>query len=98
MGRRSGMQKSNPVLERDRFELVKGLPRIDKSYKEEALEVIPLAKRANKPSTGEEKVLICVVRDCQRKIGMDSSCRQPRGDNEIIFKKSNVLSKFGKTG
>jgi len=81
------VQKSNPVLRRDGFKLVKGLLRIDKpeSYMEEALEVIPLAKRANKPSTGEERVFICVVRDCQKKIGMDSSCHQPRGDNEIIF-------------
>ena len=59
----AAMRKSTPALRQAGYESVSDLPRIQKSYREKALVVIPPAMRMSATSNGEQgvQVLIPVV-------------------------------------
>jgi hypothetical protein len=65
----AAMRKSIPALRRAGYESISDLPRIQQSYREKALVVIPPAMRICATSNGEQRVqvLISVVRS-----GVDS--------------------------
>ena len=65
----AAMRKSIPALRQAGYESISDLPRIQQSYREKALVVIPPAMRICATLNGEQR---------------DSSCRQPRGGNEIV--------------
>ena len=106
------MWKRIPALRQAGYESISNLPRIEQSCREKALVKIPQAMRICATSNGEQRVqvLILVVQGLAQKqrqsmqpcfelwIGKDSSCHQPRGGNEIVWKVLNAQSKCGKAG
>ena len=65
----AAMRKSIPALSQAGFESISDLPRIEQSYRETALVVIPLAMRICATSNGEQRiqVLIPVVQGLSKK-------------------------------
>ena len=65
----AAMRKSIPALRQDGYESISDLPRIQKSYGEKALVVIPPAMRMSVTSNGEQRiqVLIPVVQGLSQK-------------------------------
>jgi len=51
----AAMRKSNPALRQAGYESISGLPRIQQSYREKALVVIPPAMRICATSNGEQR-------------------------------------------
>ena len=92
------MRKIIPALRRAGYESISDLPRIQQSYREKALVVIPLAMRIGVTSNGEQRVqvLIQVVQGLSQKQRQlmrqyfelvdwqGLSCHQLRGGNEIV--------------
>ena len=68
------MRKSFPALRHAGYESRHGLPRIQKSYREKALVVIPQAMRMSATSNSEQRVqvLFRLCKDCHR--NSDSLC------------------------
>ena len=65
----AAMRKSMPALRQAGYESISDLPRIQKSYREKALVVIPPAMRMSATSNGEQRVqvLIPVVQGLSQK-------------------------------
>ena len=65
----AAMRKSIPALRQAGYKSISDLPRIQKSYREKALVVIPLAMRICATSNGEQRVqlLILVVQGLSQK-------------------------------
>ena len=57
----AAMQKSIPALRQAGYEGISELPRIQKSYREKALVVIPPAMRMSAMSNGEQRVQVLIL-------------------------------------
>jgi len=56
----AAMQKSIPALRQAGYESISDLPRIQQSYREKALVVIPPAMRISATSNGEQRVQVLI--------------------------------------